>query len=150
MCQLVVFCPPSWIVTFPSYCHYEGSSPWPRIVINRLQIYLCCWFMSYKIYKYLFWRPYFLPSWNFKFLQIYCHYEGSIPWFWSYRNRISNCLCSWPKTYKRTLSCDHLTPFGDHLGKLHLQVTATMGDRFSDLDCIDINALLVYVHVADL
>jgi len=41
-----------------------------------------------EIYKYLFWLPYQPPSWKFTF-PIYCQHKGSIPWFWSYRNRLS-------------------------------------------------------------
>jgi len=85
----------SWIVTFSSYCHHEGSIPWPWKYINRLLICLYIWLMSWDMIILVFWWPYWSPSWKVTFPS-YCHYERSITWPWKYLTRLLICLCSWP------------------------------------------------------
>jgi len=93
-------------------------------------------------YKYLFWRPFWPPSWKVAF-EGYFQYGGSIRWHQYYRNRLLFvCVADlWPKTYKY-LCWRH---FGRHLGKLYLQAISTMRGRFHDLDIMEIDSSFVFL-----
>jgi len=71
------------------------------IEIDSLFVFVAV--LSAEIYKYLFLRPFWPPSWKVAFAS-YCHYRGSIPWPRYYRNRLFICLCSWPMSWDIQIS----------------------------------------------
>jgi len=87
------YLPPSWKVLFPHYCQCDISIPWPWKYYKGHLIFHCRLSMSLDIHIFVFWRPYWPPSWIVLFPH-YCQCDSSIPWPWNYYNWDFICHCS--------------------------------------------------------